>query len=68
LATTPARARTLAVATRTLVRVNCRVGEVGSDYSEVFKRGVVMWLKPTPGAVRPNGDTVKLLVSRGRKP
>jgi hypothetical protein len=26
------------VARRTLARVNCHVGEVGSDYSEVFKR------------------------------
>jgi hypothetical protein len=34
---------TLPVATRALARVNCRVGEVGSDYSEVFKRGLVMW-------------------------
>ena len=59
---------TLPVATRTLARVNCDVGEVGSDYSEAFPRGFVMWQRPPPGAVRPNGDKVKLLVSRGRKP
>jgi FG-GAP-like repeat len=33
------RRMTLPVATRTLERVNCHVGEVGSDYSEAFKRG-----------------------------
>jgi uncharacterized protein (DUF2141 family) len=61
------RRMTLQVATRTLARVNCHVGEVGSDYSEVFKRGLVMWQKPAPGAVEPDGDEVKLVVSRGRK-
>ena len=60
------RRMTLPVATLTLARVNCHVGEVGSDYSEAFKRSLVMWQKPAPGAVRPDGDKVKLLVSRGR--
>jgi hypothetical protein len=61
------RRMTLAVATRTLARVNCHVGEVGSDYSKAFKRGLVMWQKPTPGAVRQNGGKVDLVVSLGRK-
>ena len=61
------RRMTLPVAKRTLARVNCHVGEVGSDYSESFKRGLVMWQKPAPGAVRPNGDKVDLVVSLGRK-
>jgi hypothetical protein len=61
------RRMTLAVATRTLARVNCHVGEVGSDYSKAFKRGLVMWQKPTPGAVKPEGDTVKLVLSLGPK-
>jgi hypothetical protein len=61
------RRMTLPVATRTLARVNCHVGEVGRAYSEAFKRGLVMWQKPAPGAVRPNGEKVNLLVSLGRK-
>jgi hypothetical protein len=61
------RRMTLPVATRTLGRVNCSVGEVGSDHSEAFKRGLVMWQKPAAGAVRPSGDKVKLVVSLGRK-
>jgi hypothetical protein len=61
------RRMTLPVATRMLARVNCQVGEVGSDDSEAFKSGLVMWQKPGPGAVRPDGEKVNLLVSRGRK-
>jgi FG-GAP-like repeat/PASTA domain len=61
------RRMTLPVATRTIERVNCHVGEVGSDYSQVFKRGLVMRQKPTPGAVRPNGAKVDFVVSLGRK-
>jgi hypothetical protein len=40
------RRTTLPVATRMLARVNCQVGEVGSDYSEAFASGLVMWQKP----------------------
>ena len=61
------RRMTLPVATRTIERVNCHLGEVGSDYSQVFKRGLVMRQKPAPGAVRPNGDEVDLVVSLGPK-
>jgi uncharacterized protein (DUF2141 family) len=61
------RRMALPAATRMLARVNCQVGEVGSDYSEAFKSGLVMWQKPGPGAVRPDGEKVNLLVSRGRK-
>jgi hypothetical protein len=61
------RRRMLPAATRTLARVNCHVGEVGSDYSGAIKRGLVMWQKPGAGAVLPDGK-VDLLVSRGRKP
>jgi hypothetical protein len=61
------RRMTLPAATRMLSRVNCGVGDVGSDYSESFKRGLVMWQKPAAGAVRPSGDKVKLVVSLGRK-
>jgi hypothetical protein len=62
------RRLTLPVATRTLERVNCQVGEVGSDYSKAFRRGLVMWQKPAPGTVEPDGDKVNLVISRGRKP
>jgi beta-lactam-binding protein with PASTA domain len=58
---------TLPAATRMLSRVNCSVGEVGSDYSDAFKRGLVMWQKPAAGAVRPNASKVDLVVSLGRK-
>jgi PASTA domain/FG-GAP-like repeat len=61
------RRMTLPAATRMLSRVNCSVGEVGSDYSESFKRGLVMWQKPAAGAVRPSGDKANLVVSLGRK-
>jgi hypothetical protein len=61
------RRMTLPAATRMLSRVNCSVGDAGSDYSESFKRGLVMWQKPAAGAVRPSGDKVKLVVSLGRK-
>ena len=61
------RRMTLPAATRMLSRVNCSVGEVSSDYSAVFKRGLVMWQKPAPGAVRPNPSKVDLVVSLGRK-
>jgi hypothetical protein len=62
------RRMTLPVATRTLGRVNCSVGDVRRDYSAAFKRGLVMWQRPAPGAVRPNGDKVDLVVSLGHKP
>lgn len=61
------RRMTLAVATRTLSRVNCSVGDVRRDYSVAFKRGLVMLQKPAPGAVRPNASKVDLVVSLGRK-
>jgi hypothetical protein len=61
------RRMTLPAATRMLSRVNCSVGEVSGDYSAAFKRGLVMWQKPAPGAVRPNPSKVDLVVSRGRK-
>jgi FG-GAP-like repeat/PASTA domain/FG-GAP repeat len=61
------RRMTLRVATRMLARVNCQVGEVGSDHSRYFKRGRVMWQKPGPGAVRPNRTTVDVVLSVGPK-
>lgn len=62
------RRMTVAVATRMLSRVNCSASEVGSDYSAAFKRGRVMWQKPAPGVVLPNGGKVDLRVSLGPKP
>ena len=61
------RRMTLPLSRRTLARVNCDVGEVSSDYSEAFKRGLVIRQKPAPGAVRPNASKVDLVVSLGRK-
>lgn len=62
------RRLTVPVATRTLARVNCRAGEVGSDYSAAFKRGHVMWQKPPAGAVLASGAKVDLRISLGPKP
>jgi hypothetical protein len=57
----------LAIAKRTLARVNCRVGKVSHAYSNIVKRGRVISQKPKSGAVRPGGAKVALVVSRGRK-
>jgi hypothetical protein len=55
---------TLAAATRTLARVNCRLRKVSRAYSKV-KAGRVISQKPKFGAVLRGGAKVKVVISRG---
>jgi hypothetical protein len=57
----------LAVAKRTLGRVNCRVGKVTRAYKKSVKKHRVISEKPKPGTVLLGGGKVNLVVSRGRK-
>jgi FG-GAP-like repeat/PASTA domain/FG-GAP repeat len=58
---------TLLEAKRMLVRVNCRLGRVGSAHSRRVDKGRVLSQKPAFGTVRPGGTRVDLVLSRGRR-
>ena len=61
------RGKTLVGAKRTLVRADCRVGQVRRAFSKVLKKGRVVSQKPWWGAVLAKGGKVNVVVSRGRR-
>jgi hypothetical protein len=62
------RRMTVTAARRTITRGNCLVGTIRRVYSHGVKRGRVISQKPDPFTVLKKGATVRLVVSRGRKP
>jgi FG-GAP-like repeat len=60
------RRQMLASARREILRAGCRVGQIRRARSR-FKRGRVLFQRPTSGALLPAGGAVRLVVSRGRR-
>jgi hypothetical protein len=60
--------RKLAVARRLVAAANCTTASVRRRYSGRVMKGRVISITPAPGARRPVGTSVALLVSRGPKP
>ena len=57
----------LRAAKKAIALGNCRLGKVGSAYSNTVEKGRVISQKPAFGAVRPKGMKIDLVLSRGRK-
>ena len=61
------KGKTLAAATAAITKAHCTVGRTRKVYSEGVARGRIVAQAPQPGARRPNGAKVDLVVSRGRR-
>jgi hypothetical protein len=61
------RGRSLIAAKRLLKLRHCALGPVGRAYSRSVRRGRVLAQKPAPGAHRPRGTRVRVVLSRGRR-
>ena len=61
------RDRRLEAAKAAIVGAGCSVGRVKRAFSRSIKRGRVISQLPHPGAGRPDGAPVKLVVSKGRR-
>lgn len=55
----------LGAARRALALAGCRLGKVARAYSKTVRAGRVVSQAPRPGALRPAGARVDLVVSRG---
>jgi subtilisin family serine protease len=58
--------KTMVGARRALTKAGCRLGRVGRAYSTT-RRGRIVRQKPRPGAHKPPGARVTVVVSRGRR-
>jgi beta-lactam-binding protein with PASTA domain len=57
----------LAAAKRAIVVAGCHLGRVARAYSRTVRAGRVVSQAPKPGALRPPGARIDLVVSRGRR-
>ncbi|MGP4023102.1 Stk1 family PASTA domain-containing Ser/Thr kinase [Actinomadura sp. 3N407] len=55
-------------ATAQLTKLGFKVGAPKTEYSDEIRKGFVISSDPRPGANAPEGATVSLLVSKGKKP
>jgi PASTA domain/Divergent InlB B-repeat domain len=62
------RGKRLASARRALSKARCKPGTITRKYSKVVRRGRVISQRPKPGKHLPEGATVNLAVSKGKKP